>query len=98
MIGVISDIRWEPTGEENKHLVGGVIVVCHQHREVCAPRPTLAGFISKLALELVQCLIQLVLCHQVASIMAQLEERRLGNRVSEYTKQTNTTKRASSVC
>lgn len=62
----------EPTRKENKHLVGGVIVVGHQYGEVCPPGATLAGLVSELTLELLQRLVQLVLCHQVSSVMAQL--------------------------
>lgn len=46
--------------------------MCHQYSEVCASGATLAGLVSKLTLELVQRLVQLVLCHQVASVVAQL--------------------------
>lgn len=62
-----------PTRKENKHLVRGVIVVCHQHSEVSASGATLARLVTELALKLIQRLIQFVLCHQVASIVAQLE-------------------------
>lgn len=62
----------EPTRKENKHLVGGVVIVGHQHGEVCPPGATLAGLVSELTLELLQRLVQLVLCHQVSSVMAQL--------------------------
>lgn len=44
----------------------------HQHGEVCASGATFAWFVSELTLELIQGLVQLVLRHQVASIMAQL--------------------------
>lgn len=60
---------YNPTGKENEHLVGGVIVVRHQHGEVCASGTTLAGLVPELALKLIQRLIQFILCHQVASIM-----------------------------
>lgn len=69
----------EPTGEEDKHLVRGVIVVGDQHGEVCPPGPALAGLVSELTLELVQRLVQLVLGHQVAPVMAQLEEEEEGH-------------------
>lgn len=60
------------TWKENKHLVCGVVVVCHQHSEVCASGATLARLVAKLILELIEGLVQLVLCHQVASVVAQL--------------------------
>lgn len=60
------------TGKENKHLVGGVVIVCHQHCKICAPGTTFTWFVSKLTLELVQSLVQFVLGHQIASIMAEL--------------------------
>lgn len=41
------------TGEENKHLVCGVVVVGDQHGEVSAPGSALAGFVTKLTLELI---------------------------------------------
>lgn len=41
------------TGEENKHLVCGVIIVRHQHGEVGPSGSTLTGFVSKLTLEVV---------------------------------------------
>lgn len=69
---LLSNNSYEPTRKENKHLVCGVIVMCHQYSEVCASGATLAGLVSKLTLELVQRLVQLVLCHQVASVVAQL--------------------------
>lgn len=69
---LVTYISYEPTREEDKHLVCGVIVVRHQHSEVCASGATLAGLVSKLTLELIQSLIQLILCHQVAPVMAQL--------------------------
>lgn len=67
-------VTQNPTRKENEHLVRGVIVVSHQDGEVCASGATLAGLIAELALELIQRLIQFILCHQVASIMTQLKE------------------------
>lgn len=68
-------VIYNPTREEDEHLVRGVVVVRHQHGQVRSSRATLAGFITELALKLIQRLIQLVLCHQVASIVAQLIAR-----------------------
>lgn len=62
-----------PTWEEHKHLVCGVIIVGHQHGEVCAPWSSFAGFVPKLCLELLKCLVQLILSHQVATVMTQLQ-------------------------
>lgn len=67
-------VVYNPTRKENKHLVRGVIVVCHQHGEVCASGATLAGLITELAFKLIQRLIQFILGDQVASIMTQLNE------------------------
>lgn len=67
-------VTYNPTRKENKHLVSGVIVVCHQHSEVCASGATLAGLVTELALKLIQRLIQFILCHQVASIVTELKE------------------------
>lgn len=61
------------TWKEDKHLVGGVVVVGHQHREVRAPGPPLARLVPKLGLELFQRLVQLILRHQVAAVVAQLQ-------------------------
>lgn len=65
-------IQEKPTREENEHLVSGVIIVSYQHGEVCPSGATLAGFVSKLTLELIKSLVQLILGHQIASIVAQL--------------------------
>lgn len=46
--------------------------MCYQHSEVCAPGAALAGLVSKLTFEFIQGLVQLVLSHQVASVVAQL--------------------------
>jgi hypothetical protein len=63
------------TWEEHKHLVCGVIVVGHQHREVCAPWPSFAGLVPKLRLEFLKCLVQFILGHQVATVMTQLQRQ-----------------------
>ena len=60
------------TGEENEHLIRGVVVVGYEHGEVRPPGTTLAGFVTELALKLIQRLVQLVLGHQVPSVMAKL--------------------------
>lgn len=61
------------TWEEDEHLVSGVVIVGYQHRQVCAPRPPLTRLVSKLGLELFQRLVQLILGHQVAPVVAQLQ-------------------------
>lgn len=48
--------------------------MCHQHCKVCTSGSTFAGFVSELTLELLQSLIQLVLRHQIASVVAELWE------------------------
>lgn len=65
---------WSPavTWEEDKHLVSGVVVVSYQHGQVRASRPPLARLVPELGLELLQGLVQLVLGHQVAAVVAQL--------------------------
>lgn len=50
-------VIFNPTRKENKHLVRGVIIVGHQHGEVCASGATLAGLITELAFKLIQRLI-----------------------------------------
>lgn len=60
--------------EEHKHLVCGVVIVGHQHGEVCAPRSPFARFVAKLCLELLECLVQLILGHQVATVMTKLHD------------------------
>ena len=52
----------------------------HQHREVRAPRPPFTGLVPKLGLKLLQSLVQLVLGHQVTTVMAQLQRERAGDR------------------
>lgn len=37
----------------------------------------LPGFVTKLLFEAVQCLVQLILCHQVASVVTQLKGKRI---------------------
>lgn len=63
------------TWEEDEHLVSGVVVVGHQHCEVCAPWPPLTRLVPKLGLELFQCLVQLILGHQVATVVTQLQRK-----------------------
>lgn len=58
------------TREEDKHLVSGVVVVGHQHREVSAPGPPFTRLVPELGLELLQRLVQFILGHQVATVMA----------------------------
>lgn len=65
------------TWEEDEHLVGGVVIMGHQHREVCATRPPFTGLVPKLGLELLQRLVQLVLGHQVATVVAKLQRKRI---------------------
>ena len=57
--------------EENKHLVGGVVVVGHQNDEVRPCGVLFARLVAKLGLEMVQGLVQLVLGDQVASVVAE---------------------------
>lgn len=66
------NIRNTPTRKENEHLVCGIIIVCHQDGEICTSGTPLTGLVSKLTFELFQCLVQLILCHQISSIMAEL--------------------------
>lgn len=64
------------TWKEHKHLVGGVVIVGHQHGEVRPSGSTLAGSVSKLTFKLVQGLVQLVLGHQISSIVAELQQHK----------------------
>lgn len=61
-------------GEKDEHLIGGVVVVRHQNNQIGAGRPFFAGLVAELLFELFECLVQLLLCNQIATIMAQLEE------------------------
>uniref|UniRef100_A0A672T010 Rho GTPase activating protein 45 n=1 Tax=Sinocyclocheilus grahami TaxID=75366 RepID=A0A672T010_SINGR len=62
------------TREEHKHLVGRVVVVGDQHREISSSRSTFAGFVAKLASELIQSLIQFILRHQITPIVTKLKD------------------------
>ena len=57
------DADLEVLGEEDEHLVGGVVVVRHQDDEVLARGLLLARLVAELRLELIQGLVQLVLRH-----------------------------------
>ena len=57
------DADLEVLGEEDEHLVGGVVVVRHQDDQVLARGLLLARLVAELRLELVQRLVQLVLGH-----------------------------------
>ena len=57
------DADLEVLGEEDEHLVGGVVVVRHQDDQVLARGLLLARLVAELRLELVQRLVQLVLRH-----------------------------------
>ena len=70
------------TWKEDKHLVSRVIVVGDQHSEICPPWAPFTRLVPKLALELVQSLVQLILRHKVASVVAQLCERGKTNKWS----------------
>lgn len=59
----------------------------HQYREVRAPRPPFTGLVPKLGLELLQSLVQLILGHQVATVVAQLQRERAGDRTVEMGQQ-----------
>ena len=61
------------TGEENKHLIRGVVVVGYEHRQVRPPGTTLTRFVTELTLKLIQRLVQLILGHQITSVMAKLQ-------------------------
>ena len=60
---------YKPTREENKHLVSRVVIVRNQNSEICPSGATLTGLVAKLTLEFVEGLVQLVLGHQIASVM-----------------------------
>ena len=47
--------------KENEHLVGGVVVVGHQNNQVRSRRVLFTGLVTKLGLELLDRLVQLVL-------------------------------------
>ena len=49
--------------EENEHLVGGIVIVSHEDNEIVPGRLLFARFIAKLLFELIQRLVQLVLCN-----------------------------------
>lgn len=65
-------LKIQHTREEHKHLVGWIVVVGDQDGEVGSSWSTLAGFVSKLASELIKSLIQLILRHQITTIVAKL--------------------------
>merc|ERR1719300_383363 len=47
--------------KENKHLIGRIIIVSHQHNKITSCWSPFTWFITKLLFKLVQCLIQLIL-------------------------------------
>lgn len=63
------------TGEEHKHLVGRIVVVGDQDREIGSSWSTFAGFVSKLASELIEGLIQFILRHQITTIVTKLKDK-----------------------
>lgn len=63
------------TGEEHKHLVGRIVVVGDQDREIGSSWSTFAGFVSKLASELIESLIQFILRHQITTIVTKLKDK-----------------------
>lgn len=62
------------TREENKHLVGGVVVVGDQHGEIRPSGSPLTGPVTELTFKLIQGLVQLILGHQKPSIVAELQQ------------------------
>lgn len=66
-----SDLTWK----ENKHLVGGVVVVGDQHGEIRPSGSPLTGPVTKLTFKFIQGLVQLILGHQKPSIMAELQQK-----------------------
>ncbi|KAK0156241.1 Phospholipid hydroperoxide glutathione peroxidase [Merluccius polli] len=73
-LGSSDRVAHKLTGEKDEHLIRGVVVVGDQHGEVGPPGTALAGLVPELTLELVQRLVQLVLGHQIPSVVAQLHE------------------------
>lgn len=63
------------TREEHKHLVGRIVVVGDQDREIGSSWSTFTGFVSKLVSELIESLIQLILRHQITTIVAKLKDK-----------------------
>lgn len=63
------------TREEHEHLVGRIVVVGDQDREIGSPRSTFAGFVSKLVSELVESLIQFILRYQITTIVTKLKDK-----------------------
>lgn len=62
-------------GKEDEELVGRVVVVSDEDYEIAPRRPLLARLVAELFLELLQCLIELVLGHEVTSVVTQLHHR-----------------------
>lgn len=77
-------LKIQHTREEYKHLVGWIVVVGDQDSEVGSSWSTLTGFVSKLASELIKSLIQLILRHQITTIVAKLHRDDIHNNNITY--------------